>query len=145
MSVRLVTGDILKQAPTGRERLVCPVNTQGVMGAGLAGQFAEKHPFESTAYKTHARREGMGPGDVFESGLVWFVATKGRWEAPSREEWVITACDRMATLAHLEGLETVHLPALGCGLGKLDWRRVEQIMVERLGASKTLFRVYAPW
>lgn len=107
------------------EVLVNPVNCVGVMGRGLAFQFKKKFPGNFDMYSVACKRGELTPGKVYtvqERGkFIVNFPTKDHWKDPSRLEWIETGLDSLIDeICNLE-LKTVAIPALGCGLGGLDW------------------------
>ena len=127
--------------------IVCPVNTRGVMGAGLAKEVKNRFPFESEQYRRHCQcdSEGMIPGGVYiprHSDEVAFLATKDHWRDPSRVEWVESGLRDLFWI--LDNSDTiVAIPALGCGLGGLDWEDVRQV-IEKVARQYTVNVVVCP-
>jgi O-acetyl-ADP-ribose deacetylase (regulator of RNase III) len=91
--IRETTGDILD---ADVEALVNPVNTVGVMGAGLALQFKRKYPDMLHQYVGTCRANEMCVGRVVVHypGLghrPWHIVlfpTKQDWRNPSQLEWI---------------------------------------------------------
>jgi O-acetyl-ADP-ribose deacetylase (regulator of RNase III) len=110
-----------------------PVNTEGVMGAGLALAFKKKFPEESKVYIQHCKENGMAGGDILVvpvketkgtlKALV-FAATKEKWKNPSTLVWVEASMNKTKRLMKKEGYLSVSIPKLGCGLGGLAWKDV---------------------
>lgn len=102
------------------------VNCVGVMGAGLALQFARKFPDYVAAYKFMT----LQPGDVWyytttkERRNIISIATKDHWKNPSKLEWIDEALKQLNGLVERKKLKSIALPKLGCGLGGLDWHAV---------------------
>ena len=105
-----------------------PVNTVGVMGKGLAKGFKMHFPEIESPY-VKACKEG-----VFKSkGLfsyqtksynVLFFPTKGHWAECSKLENINRGLAILSRDYRLYGIESLSLPALGCGLGGLRWEEV---------------------
>lgn len=116
--------------------LVNPINAFGMSGRGLAFAFKQRYPTHHTQLleqiKTNPKPDA---GDVYlthDLGQhIAHVATKRHF----REHAYIGSVDRcmasLATLLHEHpDLVRVAIPALGCGLGKLDWHTVHTRMQE---------------
>lgn len=146
---------------SGADVLVCPVNcVPGVMGAGLALEFAKRWPHLVSSHRFAVREGFLRPGKVHSVGFkvtVWngrefvqrgpagaclFFPTKDRWRNSSRIEYIR---DGLACLARkLDPGRSVAIPALGCGLGGLDWRDVRPLIVEALAPLDITVMLYAP-
>lgn len=124
--------------------ILCPVNcVPGVMGKGLALEFAKRFPGIKEHHAILARNR-LFPGQPVlwpsVTPMVVFFPTKRHWKDRSNMEdlWVglgslhsiLTYSEELKTLAgaNPEGLCYVGVPALGCGLGGLDWGDVGPIL-----------------
>jgi hypothetical protein len=142
------SGDLLADDATWR---AIPVNCVGVAGAGLARDWAAIAPQSLSMYQTVCRRQKLAPGELGwlngSDGNWLLVATKLHWKAPSRLEWVNSACrelrGRLLTDDTLH-LATFALPALGCGFGGLRWPDVTLIFEQFLGDLPQEIRIYEP-
>jgi O-acetyl-ADP-ribose deacetylase (regulator of RNase III) len=126
------TGDLLSAAV---DALVNPVNTVGVMGKGLALAFKKRFPDNFTAYR--AADVAIGKMFVFERSVAprWIInfPTKRHWRDASRLEDIRAGLvDLVEQLRHREIL-SVAIPALGCGLGGLEWKDVRPTIVDACG------------
>lgn len=123
--------------PPRTAALVVPVNCRGVMGAGMAKEFAQRFPAMADAYRLsckqyNERGGGMHPGEVLPlpvpGGAVLFAFTKDDWRNPS-EFLAIQACIMgVYRTVRKQKLTSVKVPALGCGLGGLLWADVLPLM-----------------
>jgi O-acetyl-ADP-ribose deacetylase (regulator of RNase III) len=76
--------------------------------------------------------------------IVYFP-TKNHYKDPSKYEYVETGLNSLVTLlTRVDGVEKVSIPALGCGLGGLDWKIVEGMIVERLRDVDKTFLLFPP-
>lgn len=127
--IRYTSGDML-QADT--EALVNPVNCVGVMGRGLALQFKQAYPANFRVYAEACRLGEVQPGRMLvtatgESGPRHHVInfpTKRHWRDKSRMEDIRAGLEALATEIRRRGIRSVAIPALGSGLGGLDWDEV---------------------
>jgi O-acetyl-ADP-ribose deacetylase (regulator of RNase III) len=118
------------------DALINPVNTEGVMGKGLALQFKKAFPDVFVEYASACRRGEVVIGRmhvVQRSAAPRFVInfpTKQQWRNPSKLEYVDAGLvDLIAHIHHL-GIESIAIPPLGCGLGGLDWTDVKPRLVQ---------------
>lgn len=134
------------------DALVNPVNTVGVMGRGLAAQFKSAYPDNYSAYRAACRAGRVRVGEMHVVGLglasrpTWIVnfPTKRHWREPSRLEDIDSGlCDLRRVIADLD-MSSIAVPALGCGLGGLDWAPVEALIHERLRDCGASVFVYGP-
>lgn len=115
------------------EALVNTVNTEGVMGKGIALQFRRAYPAMYEAYREAARAGEIRLGRV----QVWptqqltgpkFIInfpTKGHWKSRSRLHDIETGLVNLVDTVRELGISSIAVPPLGCGNGGLDWSEVE--------------------
>ncbi|HEU4399204.1 MAG TPA: SLOG family protein, partial [Actinomycetota bacterium] len=113
------TGDLFG---SGARTLVNPVNTAGVMGAGLAAEFRRRFPDLDADYRRRCATGQVRLGQPYlyrtATGVqVINFPTKGHWRAPSRLADVDQGLAYLG--AHASGwqLGSLAVPALGAGLG----------------------------
>lgn len=140
---RIVQGDMMKDKS---HILVCPVNcVPGVMGKGLAKVFADTHKGLDRDHQFACRsggirlREPRLCRDLFPSRDwghdVLMFPTKRHWKDPSEYEWIWSGLGNFSRILHEhdigDGHEvTIAMPALGCGLGELEFDNVVGPMIE---------------
>ena len=123
--------------------LVNPVNTVGVMGAGLALIFKKSFPQNFIEYKKVCNSGELVPGKVHvwrpithnlfeDSQIVVNFPTKKHWKDPSKIEYISAGLDDLArAIVDLE-IESIAIPKLGCGLGGLKWSEVQPLIKSKL-------------
>lgn len=135
MSIEFKTGNIFDSECSC---LVNPVNSVGVMGAGLAKEFKSRFPDMFTEYKWLCDRKNLYPGKVklwrSSPTSVVFFATKCHWEEKSTLYRVEQGLETFVWYIKIGdwNIDSVAFPKLGCGLGGLDWEKVKLIMVKHL-------------
>jgi O-acetyl-ADP-ribose deacetylase (regulator of RNase III) len=138
---------------SGCDSLVNAVNTEGVMGKGLAAEFKRRWPAMFVNYQAACRNGMLTIGTVMpckvehEGREVWIFnfPTKEKWRNPSRAEYVDKGLiDLRRVLRSLE-LKSVALPALGCGQGGLAWVHVRpKIHLFAATLPDVLVKAYEP-
>lgn len=76
-----------------------------------------------------------------------FFPTKNHWKNPSTYDYVDSGLKALANLLvkdGLEGVNTISIPALGCGLGGLSWVQVRLMIERRLGHLEKTFILFPP-
>jgi O-acetyl-ADP-ribose deacetylase (regulator of RNase III) len=121
---------------TKYEAIVCPVNSVGVMGAGLAKEFANR--FDCKTYFQACARGEVAPGTVLvrqpahaysdTNKTIIFLATKADWRNESQPDWIMLGLENLFKALKYYNINTVAIPALGAGLGKLNWLQVKSII-----------------
>jgi O-acetyl-ADP-ribose deacetylase (regulator of RNase III) len=109
---------------TGLQTLVCPVNTVGVMGAGLAKAFKERYPGLLVSYNMACMRGGLTISKPFvfpiaDGKQVLCFATKQDWRDPSDIRYIQKGLAYLVKHYQELQIESLSLPMLGCGLGGL--------------------------
>jgi len=141
--IEYIKGDIFQSTV---QTLVVPVNTVGVMGAGLAKEFVRRYPEMERVYKHLCSKNEIRIGRLWiykmESPWILNFPTKKDWRDPS-ELWYIQAGLTTIMLTYeRERIESIAFPKLGCGLGGLDWPDVKELFDEYLELMGIPVEVY---
>ena len=135
------------------EALVNTVNCVGVMGKGIALQFAKKFPEILKPYKDACESETLRPGviqvqereDMLSPRYILNFPTKRHWKGKSRLEDIEIGLDALAWLIRERNIRSVAIPPLGCGNGGLDWAVMSKLIAEKLGHLADVdIQVYPP-
>lgn len=126
-----------------------PVNCVGVMGAGLAAAWRDRYPQGFLAYRKICQaglRSGkpamtlttplLAFGDSF-GDCQWILwPTKFHWSHRSDLGHILQSIEYVGR--HLESwdVQSLAVPALGCGLGGLDWGVVGGEILSAFGEYK---------
>lgn len=163
------TGNLLE---ADVDALVNTVNTVGVMGKGIALQFKNAFPENFEAYRRACKEEAVQLGEMFvfemragesdplddsrstmfefESDLLggprWIInfPTKSHWRRRTRIGHIAAGLDDLRRTIKEQGIESVAVPALGCGNGGLDWADVGPLIRERLSDLDIHVYLYPP-
>ncbi len=131
------------------ECLVNPVNCQGVMGAGLAKEFARRSPEMLKQYQSFCKQRLVKLGTVYlykspyHRDIVNFP-TKDHWKDKSELKWIVAGCLSLRELIDIGGINSLAVPALGCGLGGLEFSIVFEILKGTLYDFRIPIEVYPP-
>lgn len=111
------------------QAIVNPVNTVGVMGKGLALAFKQHYPVNFKLYKKACDNKELQVGKIFttfekDRHIINFP-TKQHWRAKSQIVWIIDGLQDLRTFLQDKKITSVAIPALGAGLGGLDWELVK--------------------
>lgn len=149
--IELAKGNLLT---SNVEALVNTVNTEGVMGKGIALQFKQAFPemFKEYEDACRSKRVKLGQVHLYDlGGLVggprWIVnfPTKGHWRSKSRLADIRSGLDDLLATIHRLGIKSIALPPLGCGHGGLDWTDVEPLIREAfVNAPEVQVKLFAP-
>ncbi len=143
-------GNILE---SDAEALVNTVNTQGVMGKGIALQFKNAFPHNFKVYKDACSTGEIGPGKLLIvkdhdllGGSKWIInfPTKTSWRKPSEYEYVEKGLDDLIKRLPEIPVSSLALPPLGSGNGGLDWNKVKVIIENKLSKLNIDVTVFEP-
>lgn len=124
--------------------LVNPVNCVGVMGKGLALQFKKSFPQNFHNYKILCENNRVTPGRVDfteENGkIIINFPTKRHWRDKSNILDISAGLDSFVDIImklrrqgkFIGNPKAIAMPALGCGLGGLNWATVRVLMEDKL-------------
>jgi O-acetyl-ADP-ribose deacetylase (regulator of RNase III) len=135
---------------SGCQALVNPVNCEGVMGKGLAAEFKRRWPAMFVNYQRACHKGTLvigqvQPCKVAEDLWVFNLPTKDRWRDPSKLEYVEKGLDDLRRAIRSLEVKSVAIPALGAGLGKLDWPLVRaRLHLFAATLPDVLIRAYEP-
>ncbi len=129
-------GDIFQ---SGAMAMVNPVNCIGEMGKGLAAAFKRQYPDNFYYYRRVCEKGLMQPGKVLTVPMpgnnphyVINFPTKRHWKDKTYMEDIEMGLQDLARVLHRLQIQSIAIPALGCGLGGLDWQVVKPIIMEAL-------------
>lgn len=163
-NISLVEGDMFF---SGMQTLTVSVNLQGIMGKGLASRAKYQFPDVYVYYQDCCRarrvtavkpciykREGSLDEDLADlstplktpNAVKWFMlfATKRKWRDNSRMDDIEGGLSWFREHFASEGVTSVALPALGCGLGGLGWEEVGPLMCKYLHGIGIDVAIYLP-
>lgn len=143
--IRFTQGDMFE---TPADIRVNTVNCVGVMGAGVALAFKNRYPAMFREYKRECAAGRMQPGfmHVWRELDQWIInfPTKRHWKDKSRYDDVEAGLVALREYLFKLGPVKVALPALGCGHGGLDWKKVSAMIREHLEGLDAEIIVFDP-
>lgn len=162
--IMLVQGDMFFSLA---QTLTVSVNTVGIMGKGLASRAKYQFPDVYVVYQDACRSKRLTATKPFLykrevsldtelaedsaslhtlNAVKWFLlfATKRHWRDQSRIEDIQAGLEWLQKNALTEGIGSLALPALGCGLGGLEWREVGPLMCRTLNSLQIPIVIYLP-
>jgi O-acetyl-ADP-ribose deacetylase (regulator of RNase III) len=143
--ISYLTGNLF-ESPA--QTLVNTVNTEGVMGKGIALQFKQFYPEMFTAYQRLCE-EGtlkIGTLQVFPTPhkIILNFPTKTTWRKPSRPEYIEAGLQTFRDNYQKAGIHSVAFPPLGCGNGELAYDDVRPLMEQYLHDLPIPVYLYPP-
>lgn len=161
--INLVEGDMFF---SDCQTLTVSVNTEGVMGKGLASTVKYMVPDVYVKYQEVLRKGKLKMGKPFlyerdqsikellieeeyfdeNEEPTWFLIfpTKNKWRNRSDLEGIEKGLKYLKDNYKKWGIKSLALPALGCGLGWLSWEEVGPIMIKYLSEMGILIEIYLP-
>jgi len=148
--IEYTSGNILH---SDAEVLVNTVNCVGVMGRGIALQFKNAFPDNFKAYVVACKRKEVQPGRMFtyitgqltHPCYIVNFPTKRHWKDNSRMEDIKTGLQDLAVFICEQQIKSIAIPALGSGLGGLNWADVKPCIEAALQiCNDTNIFIYEP-
>lgn len=148
MTIKHVTGDLFS---LNVQAIGHGVNCKGVMGSGIAVEFKRRHQIMFEHYRQICERNLLQLGQVMvwrpsDAPVIFNVASQYEPGPNADMEGLLIGLDWVEFYSRRNGIETVGLPQIGCGIGGLDWDEVSSAIEILLGPAKTEFTLvtYAP-
>src|SRR5260221_2869637 len=136
------------------EALVNAVNTVGVMGKGIALEFKKRFLKNYLIYR-QAYINGelcIGKMLVTDTGLaknphyIINFPTKKHWKEKSKIEYIQEGLMDLVLIVDEKNIQSVAIPALGCGLGGLNWQDVRPLILKAFEPLKNIhLMVFEPF
>ena len=135
------------------EALINTVNTQGVMGKGIALQFKNTFPNNYKLYHDACKNGKFKIGDllVFEDNglivgkkIIINFPTKTSWRKPSEYSYIEKGLDELIKVIEKNNIKSVAIPPLGSGNGGLDWNIVKNLIEDKLSLLPISIHIYEP-
>jgi O-acetyl-ADP-ribose deacetylase (regulator of RNase III) len=147
--LRYTQGNIF-DAPT--QAIVNTVNTEGVMGKGLALQFKERYPENYKAYRKACKENKVAVGHMFitmhntlqENKIIINFPTKTTWRKPSEYTYIIDGLKDLKQQIANYKIKSIAIPPLGTHNGGLQWDKVKQIIENTLADVDCDIHIYIP-
>jgi len=135
---------------SGAQTLVNTVNTEGVMGKGIALEFKRRFPnmYDDYAWRCARREVRLGEPYLYR-GLYepWILnfPTKLHWRSHSRLADIEAGLRYLRDRYNEWGVTSMAVPPLGCGHGGLEWRVVGRVLYQAFREFEIPILLYAPY
>ena len=142
--IEYIRGDIFS---TNCEAIVCPVNTVGVMGKGLALEFKRRYaPDMFYTYRQLCFNNTLKLGcpaiyTKYNPSIIFFP-TKDNWRNDSNIWAIDTGLESDVMKKAFSLYKSIAFPKLGCGCGGLSWDEVKKTMENHLGNLSNRIVIY---
>lgn len=134
------------------EALVNAVNTVGIMGKGVALQFIERFPTNFKLYAAACKNDEVQIGKMFITATNSMMNPKWIINFPTKKHWIDKSSysfielgldDLVGQIENLD-IKSIAIPALGAGLGGLDWDTVKTIIENKLHDLNIDITIFEP-
>ncbi len=148
--IHFIEGNLLDSKA---EALVNTVNTEGVMGKGIALQFKNQFPVNFKIYARACKDKSFQIGqliineeETLHSGkkIIINFPTKTDWRKPSEYSYIESGLKILVETIKEKKIKSIALPPLGTGNGGLDWNKVRIIIGKYLSDIECEVLVYQP-
>jgi O-acetyl-ADP-ribose deacetylase (regulator of RNase III) len=135
------------------EALVNTVNTQGVMGKGIALQFKNAFPSNYKVYQDICKNGNFQIGDLLiveENGLISGkktiinFPTKTSWRKPSEYSYIEKGLEKLVQVIEDKKFNSIAIPPLGSGNGGLNWEIVKKMIEDKMSHLPIDVFIYEP-
>ena len=145
--IKFVSGDILKTTSAYIAQGVATESQEG-MGIGLALKISTKWPDVQRHFKQFTRSQKFQGGDIFvvaptrnRPGIIYIATQPDMYQASL--SFLNRGLRKLARYCVKHRVESVSLPRIGAGLGKLDWDdEVKPLLVKHLADLETTFLIF---
>ena len=104
------------------------ISADARMGAGIAVEF--KARFKLKTLQASARTNSLKVGTCYKEGRTLNLITKEKyWHKPTYDT-MASAIAAMREVCVTEGITQLAMPQIGCGLDKLQWGKVREIIMD---------------
>ncbi len=123
------------------DALVNPVNSEGVMGKGLALQFKKAVPENFASYERACKAGEVKTGQMHvvtrlaSPRFIINFPTKRHWRQPSKLEYVRDGLRDLIAQVQRLNIQSIAVPPLGCGNGGLEWAAVRPLILGAFAAA----------
>lgn len=145
--IEFVSGDILQTVTQYLAQGVA-VGSQEGLGTGLALKISTKWADAQKQFKKFTYNNKFEGGDLFvvspdenRLGIIYIATQPDMYHAVL--PFLNKGLKNLATYCSKNKVESVSVPKIGAGLGKLDWEtEVKPLMIKHLHESETSFHIY---
>ncbi len=125
--LKFTHGNIFESEATA---IVNPVNTDGIMGKGLAYQFKKLFPNNFKIYEEKCKNKNFKIGNLLltkeNEKIIINFPTKTTWKENSKLEYITEGLKELEKIILENNISSIAIPPLGAGNGKLDWNLVKK-------------------
>jgi O-acetyl-ADP-ribose deacetylase (regulator of RNase III) len=145
--IEFVSGNLL-DAQTSYIAQGVATGSQEGLGTGLALKISTRWPDAQQQFKKYTRNNVFSGGDLFvispdekRPGVIYIATQPDMYHAT--RNYLNRGLRRLVTYCTKHNIDSVSLPKIGAGLGKLDWETVvKPLLIQHLTEAGTMFYIY---
>jgi O-acetyl-ADP-ribose deacetylase (regulator of RNase III)/uncharacterized protein YwgA len=148
--IQYIKGNLLESKA---EALVNTVNTEGIMGKGIALQFKNIFSNNYKLYAKASQKKEIKIGKLFVTEeesllggkkIIINFPTKTSWRLPSEYSYIEAGLKDLVRVIKEKNIKSIAIPPLGSGNGGLDWNKVRTIITSFLSELDCEIFIYEP-
>lgn len=148
--IQFKIGNLLE---SNAQALVNTVNTDGIMGKGIALQFKNQFPNNYKEYVKACKNGSIDIGKLFVfeeetllngNKLIINFPTKTTWKKPSEYSYIEIGLKNLVEIIKKYKVKSIAIPPLGAGNGGLEWNIVKQLLQQYLEGLDCDIYIYEP-
>lgn len=147
--IQFTKGNLLE---SDAQALVNTVNTEGVMGKGIALQFKEMFPENFRLYRDACKKHLVSVGQMFVTNestlagtkIIVNFPTKTTWKKPSEYSYIEEGLKSLRNEIIIRNITSIAIPPLGSHNGGLDWLVVKRMIINHLQDLNCQIFLYEP-
>ena len=148
--IQYTTGNVLL---ADTDAVVNAVNTTGAVGKDIARAFKRTYPSNFAEYEAACKAGQVTLGKMLVTQsqaligprwIIHFPTSEGSRQT-SRLPWIVAGLIDLRRVIEANAIESIAVPALGCGGGGLAWKEVKDALAEGLGDMPAVrITIYEP-
>ncbi len=148
--IEFIKGDLFD---SDAEALVNTVNTEGVMGKGIALQFKSHFPENFKHYASACKNKELKIGTLLVTEEETLLTgrktiinfpTKTTWRLPSEYKYIEIGLKELHRVIKDRNIKSIAIPPLGAGNGGLEWDVVKAMILSHLSGLECKILIYEP-
>lgn len=97
------------------------------MGAGIAVEFQKRFELKEILLKNYTDEQRKHPTCILEKNIFNLITKKKYWDKPNYRS-LKEALTEMKNIIILKNIKFIAMPKIGCGLDKLQWKIVKEMI-----------------
>lgn len=99
------------------------------MGAGIAVEFQKRYKLKNILLEKYTKEERKHPACIFEKGIFNLITKEKYWHKPTYQT-LQGSLIVMKKYIIANKIKHIAMPKIGCGLDRLHWGKVREIIYE---------------